>query len=109
MGIDINISNALSWICAVIFAFVLNKWIVFLSRSLEKTVLAKEITSFFFFRIVTGVIAIVCFPILYHLGLNQALFGTDGFMAKVAVSVIEIVLNYFASKLVVFRKGKENA
>ena len=109
MGIEINASNILSWICAVAFAFVLNKWIVFRSRSLEKTVLAKEISSFFFLRIVTGVVAIIAFPILYNLGLNQPFFETDGFIAKVAVSIIEIFLNYFASKFIVFRKRKENA
>lgn len=109
MGIDLNISNALSWICAVVFAFILNKWIVFLSRSVEKVTLAKEISSFFAFRIVTGVIAIVCFPIFYHLGMNQILFGVDGYLAKISVSLIEIVLNYFFSKFIVFRKKKINA
>ena len=109
LGIDINISNVLSWICGVSFAFVLNKWVVFLSRSVERSVLAKEISSFFFLRIVTGVVAIVAFPILYNLGMNQSLFDIDGLVAKITVSMIEILLNYFASKFVVFRKNKENA
>ena len=109
MGIDINISNVLSWICGVSFAFVLNKWVVFMSRSLEKAVLVREISSFFFLRILTGVVAIVAFPILYGLGLDQSLFETDGFVAKITVSMIEILLNYFASKFIVFRKNRENA
>ncbi|MCL2032302.1 MAG: GtrA family protein [Methanomassiliicoccaceae archaeon] len=109
LGIDINISNVLSWVCGVSFAFVLNKWVVFLSRSVERSVLAKEISSFFFLRIVTGVVAIVAFPILYNLGMNQSLFDIDGLVAKITVSMIEILLNYFASKFVVFRKNKENA
>ena len=104
MGIDINISNILSWICGVSFAFVLNKWVVFMSRSLERSVLVKEISSFFFLRIVTGVVAIIAFPVLYGLGLNQSLFDTDGLVARITVSMIEILLNYFASKFVVFRK-----
>jgi len=109
MGIDINISNILSWICGVSFAFVLNKWVVFMSRSLERSVLVKEISSFFFLRIATGVVAIIAFPVLYNLGLNQSLFDTDGLIARITVSMIEILLNYFASKFVVFRKSKENA
>ncbi len=109
MGIDINISNILSWICAVSFAFVTNKWFVFRCRSLEKVVIAKELSSFFLFRIVTGIIAAVLFPILVHVGLDQSLFGVEALIARIAVSIIEIVLNYVASKFIVFRKKKENA
>lgn len=108
-GIDINISNILSWICGVSFAFVSNKWMVFRSRSLEGGVLAKELGSFFFMRVLTGIIAIVAFPILYSLGMDQSLFEVDGFIAKITVSIVEIALNYLASKFVVFRKNKKNA
>jgi len=108
-GIDINISNILSWICAVAFAFVTNKWMVFRSRSLEKKVIAKEAGSFLIFRIITGIIAIIAFPILYGLGMDQSLFGIDGLIARIAVSLIEIALNYLASKFVVFKEKKENA
>jgi len=108
-GIEINISNILSWVCAVLFAFVTNKWMVFRSRSLEKKVVVKEAGSFLFFRIITGIIAIIAFPILYGLGMNQSLFGIDGLIARIAVSMIEIALNYLASKFVVFREKKENA
>ncbi|MCL2148553.1 MAG: GtrA family protein [Methanomassiliicoccaceae archaeon] len=109
LGIEVNVSNVLSWVCGVSFAFVLNKWVVFDCRSTEGTTLAREIGSFFIFRIATGVVAIVAFPVLYNFGMGQPLFGVDGFIAKIAVSVIEIVLNYFASKFVVFRKKKDDA
>ena len=108
MGIDINISNALSWVCGVLFAFVTNKWFVFMSRSRSVKILLYELGSFFSARIVTGVIAIILFPILYALGLNQSLFNTDGFLAKVVTSVVEIILNWVFSKYIVFRnKNKE--
>lgn len=106
LGLDLNVSNILSWVCGVSFAFVVNKWIVFLSHSTSKTVLTKEISSFFFLRIVTGVIAIVLFPILCDIGLQMSFLGTEGFVAKIIVSVVEIVLNYVASKFVVFNKRK---
>jgi putative flippase GtrA len=109
LGIDLNISNILSWICAVSFAFVTNKWFVFMSRSLEKDVLVKELGSFFLLRIVTGVIAIIMFPILYGIGLDQSLLGIDGLVARIATSIIEIALNYAASKFIVFRQKNENA
>ena len=107
MGIDINISNALSWVCGVLFAFVTNKWFVFESKSTGIKTLVYELGSFFGARIFTGIIAIVLFPILYSIGLNQSLFGTDGFVAKMITSFIEIVLNWIFSKYIVFKKGKK--
>jgi len=104
LGIELNISNILSWICAVSFAFIVNKWFVFGSRSLDRTTLIKEIGSFFALRILIGVIAILCFSALLGFGLDQPLFNTDGFIARIITSFIEIVLNYLASKFLVFRK-----
>jgi len=109
MGIDLNISNILSWICGVLFAFVTNKWLVFESRSLEKKVLVKEISSFFTFRIITFIISVVTFPLLLHIGLDQSLFGVSGLIARIITSIIEIIINYVASKFVVFRKKEEDA
>ena len=107
IGIDINISNALSWVCGVLFAFVTNKWFVFESKNTSFKIVLYEAASFFSARIFTGVIAIVLFPILYHLGLNQSLLGTDGFLAKIVTSIIEIILNWLFSKYIIFKKGKE--
>jgi len=103
LGIEINISNILSWTCGILFAFVVNKWIVFNKRSLDKTTVAKEFTSFLGSRIFTGVIAFILFPILFSIGLNQSIYGIDGFLAKIIVSVIEIALNWIFSKYYVFR------
>ena len=107
LGVEINISNALSWVCGVTFAFVTNKWFVFRSENTTLKVILYEAGSFFGARIFTGVIAIVLFPILYYLGLNQSLFGTDGFLAKIVTSAVEIILNWIFSKYVVFRKNKQ--
>lgn len=108
IGIDINISNALSWVCGVLFAFVTNKWFVFMSRTVTLKVVLYELGSFFGARIVTGVIAIILFPILYAIGLNQSMFNTDGFLAKMVTSAIEIILNWIFSKYIVFRRKKDN-
>jgi putative flippase GtrA len=108
MGIELNTSNMLSWFCAVSFAFVVNKWFVFMSHSLEKAVLVKEAGFFFLLRILTGIIRLVGFWILLDIGLDGPFFGVNGFIALAVVTVLEIVANYFASKLIVFKK-KENA
>ena len=105
VGVDPVISNALSWIIGVLVAFVCNKFWVFDSKSTETKTVAAEFVSFIGGRILTGVVAIVGFPILYNLGLNQALLGVDGLWAKIIVSAIEIALNFVISKYLVFRKG----
>jgi len=106
IGVELNLSNILSWVCGVLFAFVTNKWFVFESKSLESTKVTKEFILFVGARIFTGVIAWVLFPILLWIGLDQVLFGTEGFLAKIIVTVIEIVLNWVFSKYMVFRKEK---
>ncbi len=108
LGVDINISNAASWVIGVAFAFVVNKLYVFNSKNMETKTVGKEAASFTIGRILTGLVAILGFPILYNLGLNQTLLGVDGFVAKITVSVLEILLNYLFSKYLVFNhKDKE--
>ena len=104
IGIEINISNILSWFCAVLFAFITNKWFVFMSRSVSVKTLVYELGSFFGTRLFTGVVAWVLFSVLYIIGLNQSLFNTDGFIAKIISTVAEIIINWLFSKYVVFRK-----
>ncbi|AIZ57015.1 GtrA-like protein [Candidatus Methanoplasma termitum] len=108
-GIDISVSNILSIICSLIFAFATNKWFVFKSRSLKRNILVKEIISFFGFRILTIIfIRTLGFEILIrYFGLNQSIFGVEGAVALVIVTVIETILNYLFSKFIVFRKNKE--
>ncbi|MBO5518638.1 MAG: GtrA family protein, partial [Candidatus Methanomethylophilus sp.] len=67
VGIDINISNAASWVIGVAFAFVVNKLYVFNSRNMETKTVGKEAASFTIGRIITGLVAIIGFPILYNL------------------------------------------
>ena len=108
LGTPILAANAISWILAVIFAFVTNKWFVFHSKSWEPDVFLKELGLFFSARIVTGVFEIVAVPLLVRLGLDQAIFGVDGAVAKILVSVVVVILNYVFSKLFIF-KGKDGA
>ena len=106
-GVEINVSNIISWIVGVLFAFVVNKWFVFSSKCLIPIVVLRELGSFFAARIVTGVIAIVLFPIVYALGMNQTIFGIDGFVAKMFTTVLEIILNWAFSKYLIFDLTKK--
>jgi len=104
LGIDLSVSNILSWICGVSFAFVTNKWFVFESKSTETSVVAAEAGSFIVGRIATGVLAIVMFAILVANGLGGTMMGIDGLPARMITSFVEIVLNWGISKYLVFTK-----
>lgn len=104
VGMAVTPANALSWICAVLFAFVTNKLFVFESRSWALASTLREAGEFFGARILTGLLTLAGVPFLIRIGLDQRIFGVEGMLAKVTMSVIEVLLNYVASKLVIFRK-----
>lgn len=106
MGLPVFAGNVLSWICAVTFAYVTNKLWVFQSKSWAWPAWLKEAAAFFAGRIFSGLVEIGGLPLLMKLGLDQTLFGIEGFAAKVVVSVVVIILNYILSKFLAFRKRK---
>jgi len=108
VALSIQLANVLSWVCAVLFAYVTNKLWVFGSKSWEPSVVWPELLKFLSARAATGVLEVVGVPLLVRLGLNQTLLGREGFGAKILVSIIVIILNYVLSKLVVFRKKKND-
>lgn len=102
---QILLSNILSWICAVLFAFITNKLWVFRSKSMKPSVVINEAVKFVSARIATGIFEIVAVPLLVALGLNQSVFGVNGMVAKIVVSIVVVVLNYILSILFVFAKS----
>ncbi|MDR0777886.1 MAG: GtrA family protein [Methanomassiliicoccaceae archaeon] len=105
LGMDEFVSKILSSAFGIFFAFVVNKWYVFLSRSTKKTTVLKELWSFFGFRIFTILLGIGIFRFLFYwAGLNQGLFGISGLPANIIASIIEIGLNYLISKYIIFKK-----
>ena len=100
------ISNVVSWICAISFAFFTNKLWVFQSKSWKACDWIPEFGKFFSARVATGIIEILAVPLLVGIGLDQTILGIEGMAAKVIVSVLVVVLNYIFSKLFIF-KGRE--
>jgi len=103
---NVAVANVLSWICAVVFAYVTNKLWVFNSKSWNVKVILPELIKFLSARVVTGIFEIVSVPLLVELGLDQTILGIDGMVAKVLVSVVVVLLNYVFSKLFIFKKNK---
>lgn len=111
-NIDPNISNVLSWIVSILFAFAVNKWIVFESKSHEANTVVRELSMFVSARILTLVVATVLFFLLHNIAgleygvsiFTDSILDTEGMYTKIITSVVEIVLNWILSKYIVFKK-----
>ena len=68
-SIVVAIANVLSWICAVIFAYITNKLWVFQSKSFQVSVVLPELAKFLSARIVTGLLEIFAAVSYTHLTL----------------------------------------
>ena len=100
---NIAFANAFSWFITIVFLFFSNKIYVFDSRSWDKHIVIKEMISFTTARGITGFLEVFLQPQLYAMGLNQSLFGVDGLVAKITVCLSLVIVNYFSTKLIVFK------
>lgn len=93
-----TISNAIAWVVAVAFAYLTNKPFVFKSHDWSAKTVIPELTKFVSCRVASGVMETV---ILF---LTVDLLHWNGNVWKLLTSVLVVVLNYFGSKLLVFKK-----
>lgn len=105
------LNNALAWLVSVIFAYITNKLFVFGSRSFEAKLILKEISEFFGARVFSFALEEGGMWLLIDLlGFGKYSLDIFGFeisgqlTVKLILAVIVVVFNYFASKLVIFRK-----
>ena len=98
-SIDEIISNAIAWVCAVLFAYVTNKLFVFESKTNNKKETAKELGTFFLFRIISG---LLCDQGTFALMVK--VFHINDIISKVVTQILVIVANYVFSKFIIFRK-----
>ena len=97
-GISSDLSTVIAWVLAVLTAFLTNKPFVFGSHDWSPKVLLPEAGSFFGCRLGSGLVELV----LMHITVEM--LGLPGMLMKLLVNVIVVILNYVASKLLVFRK-----
>ena len=98
LGFRASVSNAIAWVVAVVFAYVTNKPFVFRSHDWSRETVIPELTKFVGCRVASGAMET---GILF---VSVDLLGGNGNLWKILVSVLVVVLNYFASKLLVFKK-----
>lgn len=98
LGLSATVSNMVAWVVAVAFAFVTNKPFVFKSHDWSWKVVGPELAKFVGCRLGSGVMETA---IIF---LSVDLLHGNGNLWKLLTSVLVVILNYFGSKLLVFRK-----
>lgn len=105
IDIGVEISQAISWLAAVLFAYVVNKLIVFRNFNLRLSYLVRETGTFIAARAFSGAVTWVLMVAMVKLG------GDRGFwyelFSKFTSSLINMVLNYIFSKLWIFKEKPE--
>ncbi len=103
------ISNILSWIITVTFAFFTNKFFVFHSDKTDRNTLIKEILSFTGARLFSlGVeeAGLAFAQFILHADKIYVFIFSGTFIAKVILQVVVVILNYVLSKLIIFKNKK---
>ena len=104
-----TVSNVVCFVSATTFAYATNKLFVFRSRNWEAAFVAKEALSFVSSRLFSFAVeelGILICANLVHTG-NYTVLGFSGTMiAKVILSFVAVVINYFFSKYLVFKKRR---
>lgn len=94
-------STLIAWVVAVLFAYLTNRKWVFDSQAQGNKQILAELISFFLCRIATGVVDWLCMFVLVDLlHLNDVLI-------KAAANVLVIILNFIASKWLIFKKKEK--
>jgi len=93
-----TVSNVIAWVAAVAFAYLTNKPFVFKSHDWSAKTVIPELTKFVSCRVASGaaetLILLLAVDILHW----------NGNIWKLITQVLVVVMNYFASKFLVFRK-----
>lgn len=97
LNLNLFNSNTISWIAAVLFAFITNKLWVFQSKSENFLELSIEFAKFIFYRILSyGIDMGVMFLLIEGIGVSD-------FWSKLITQIIVVIANYLFSKLFIFK------
>ena len=92
-------STIAAWFLAVLFAYITNRKWVFHSTAITTPEITRELISFFGCRIATGIVDWLCMLIFVEV------LGWNDVVIKFFANVLVIVLNYIASKLIIFKRN----
>ena len=98
LSMSAAVSNVIAWIFAVAFAYLTNKPFVFKSNDWSAKTVVPELTKFVGSRIASGALETLIIFVTVDL------LNWNGNIMKLVTSVLVVILNYVASKLIVFKK-----
>lgn len=99
-GLDVVISNIISWVFAVTWAYFGNKIIVFRDKVKQPGKVAFQIFKFISSRVFTLVVE----SLLIWFGYEK--IGISKYLVKIPVAIFVVILNYITGKLLVFVNSK---
>lgn len=105
----ILIVNTISFVCAVVFAYITNKLFVFKSKSWKMSVLKVEIPSFLSARILSYLfeqLGLYLSANVLHLERYSVLEIDGVLIAKIILSFAVVLLNWAISKFLIFKKNR---
>ena len=97
LGLGTVSSTGIAWVLSVLFAYVTNRRWVFESHTRGASAIAREMGAFFLCRLLSGLMDMA----IMYVFVDMLRF--DGMVVKVASNVLVIIVNYVASKLLIFR------
>ncbi|MGN1328264.1 MAG: GtrA family protein [Eubacterium sp.] len=105
------LTNIISWVIAVAFAYIANKLWVFESKSWSPKLVAKEVVGFLGARLFSlgveeaGLWIMIDLLSMDRISLDIFSFSLTGnFIVKIILQVIVVILNYVFSKFIIFAK-----
>ncbi len=104
IGVHYEISNCIAWVAGVAFAYFTNRSIVFNSDAKgvkKKLIEAAEFVAARLFSLVAEMILLWFFIDVITLNPDEKL---NELIAKLIGAVVVVILNYIASKFVIFKK-----
>lgn len=99
--IALNAATTISWVVAVLFAFITNKFFVFGSKSTEPKLFLREGLAFFGGRLFS-----YFFELVWN-NITVMVFHMPKGLSKILGQVVIVIMNYFISKFLVFKKKPE--
>ncbi len=96
-SLKVTVSDTFAFIIALIFAYWVNKTIVFNSKCESIKELIKEMFSFTSCRIFTQIISLVMMNLAIIINMNDVIM-------KIIANIVVIILNFVLSKLIIFKK-----
>ena len=98
LHLSASLSNVIAWAVAVAFAYLTNKPFVFKSCDWSAKTVIPELSKFVGSRVLSGALETAIIFVTVDL------LSWNGNVMKFVTSVLVVILNYVASKLIVFKK-----